>query len=525
MLDSVPSPYAFTAGFESAGCLSDWWMNDVKGAGAAVVVAGAPAPARTGHGSAKFTLPSTAQRAELTAMPDPAGSERWYGFSVFVADGVKPDAVNTIVAQWHEQPDRDLGETWRVPPLYLAMLNGKWVIATRWDSRPKSDGSWIPPAPTGGRLELRPAAVATGRWVDWVFHVKWSYASDGLLEVWKDGTKVVDRAGPNTYNDEAGNYFKVGLYTPDYATNTNPVNAVKMLFADDVRLGNETATYADVAPGRPWPPPPTGVLTINGTTGKDTISVTQSGNTLTVTRNGVPSIVDATGVTKLVLNGLAGDDKLLLDQSVTIDALLNGGGGRDLLRGGAGRDEFVGGRENDMVDYSQSPVGVHVSLDDSPDDGPASQRENVRSDVEMVIGTPFDDVLIGSQYSNVLAGGGGNDTLRGLAERDVLIGGAGADALVGGGGEDLLVAGRTSYDTNPSALWQVRSEWGNSLYTVPTRISRLSAGVSGVRLWAGTVFDDAAVDVLTGGTAKDWFVTRPADVVTDKLLGETRTTL
>ena len=39
-----------------------------------------------------------------------------------------------------------------------------------------------------------------------MFHIKWSYGSDGLTDVWENGTKVISRAGPNTYNDETGNY-------------------------------------------------------------------------------------------------------------------------------------------------------------------------------------------------------------------------------------------------------------------------------------------------------------------------------
>jgi predicted transcriptional regulator len=89
----------------------------------------------------------------------------------------------------------------------------------------------------------------TGLWTDWVFHVKWSWESDGLLEVWKNGKKVIHYEGPIGYNDRRGVYFKTGIYkwvwkmTPerDHSTTTKRVT-----YVDEVRIGNENATYQDV---------------------------------------------------------------------------------------------------------------------------------------------------------------------------------------------------------------------------------------------------------------------------------------
>ena len=51
-----------------------------------------------------------------------------------------------------------------------------------------------------------------GAWTDWVFHVKWSYGPDGVLEVWKNSQKIVTKSGPNTFNDARGPYMKMGIY-------------------------------------------------------------------------------------------------------------------------------------------------------------------------------------------------------------------------------------------------------------------------------------------------------------------------
>jgi VCBS repeat-containing protein len=53
-----------------------------------------------------------------------------------------------------------------------------------------------------------------------------------------------------------------------------------------------------------------------------------------------------------------------------------------------------------------------------------------------------DDVLTGGDGSNVEFGGSGRDTLRGGSLADFLVGGAGADTIVGNGGNDVLVGGQ-----------------------------------------------------------------------------------
>jgi Ca2+-binding RTX toxin-like protein len=118
------------------------------------------------------------------------------------------------------------------------------------------------------------------------------------------------------------------------------------------------------------------------------------------------------------------------------------------------------------------------------------------------------DQLNGGNGPNVLLGGDGNDTLLGGSGRDLLVGGAGADQLSGNAGDDILVAGTTAYDADRGALEAIRAAW---LADQPfaTRVAALTAGVGtggAVKLGAGTVFDDAATDILTGSAGSDWFL-------------------
>jgi Ca2+-binding RTX toxin-like protein len=263
-----------------------------------------------------------------------------------------------------------------------------------------------------------------------------------------------------------------------------------------------------------------------------------------------------------ILHGEAGDDELYGGDG---DATFHGGdelyggdgqdtvygeGGPDLLDGGPGADDLDGGSGIDAVAYAavEGPRGINVSLDNVANDGVAGpgstvvEFDNVRSSVENVIGTPFDDIITGSSASNLLVGSGGNDRLAGGDGRDILIGGSGADTLSGGGSDDLLVAGRTTYDANPTDLRALQSEW-TSGRSYAARVANLRGAGSGSRSNGSiflrtrpapgarqTVFSDTSVDAIAGSTGRDWFLANadtagsaalggPADRISDRVTG------
>ncbi len=69
--------------------------------------------------------------------------------------------------------------------------------------------------------------------------------------VWKDGQKVAEHKGPNCYNEERPFYLKLGVYKPAYSVTAPPQ---RVTFHDEIRIGNEKATYADAAPSGSAPP-------------------------------------------------------------------------------------------------------------------------------------------------------------------------------------------------------------------------------------------------------------------------------
>jgi hypothetical protein len=170
------------------------------------------------------------------------GQERWYGLSLYLPKDWE-DTMFDIVMQIHNKPDP--GEGPKSPILTIVTEGKNWVISDRWDkekiSKPAKNGS-------GGTIttnQIYKGPYETEKWTDWVFHVKWSLEDDGLIEVWKDGQKVGEYKGPNGYNDDDPYYMKIGVYKPAYR-NTSPPQRV--IFHDEVRIGNEKASYADVAP-------------------------------------------------------------------------------------------------------------------------------------------------------------------------------------------------------------------------------------------------------------------------------------
>lgn len=250
--------YQFVADFESGemqGILDQGWSREMCCSHSGNFVT---SPVRSGGRAFRFELNHTdplvsnSYRTEIRAYQesakDPIGSERWYGLSIYLPAGYDDDDTIEVVGQWHATPDQNLGEPWRGPPVALVTVDHQWRIANTWDAAQVTE-DWQNPT-QGGNETLWTGAYQTGRWTDWVFHIKWSYQADGVLEVWRDGSRVVNKQGPNCYNDERGIFPKFGIYKAIWKRTdiTFPVDQ-RVLFYDEIRIGQEDATYADVAPG------------------------------------------------------------------------------------------------------------------------------------------------------------------------------------------------------------------------------------------------------------------------------------
>jgi Ca2+-binding RTX toxin-like protein len=142
------------------------------------------------------------------------------------------------------------------------------------------------------------------------------------------------------------------------------------------------------------------------------------------------------------LEGNAGIDYLFGDDGTDT---LKGGAGQDRLLGGPGADDVDGGDGTDIYSVGSDNTSHRITLDGVADDGTVtgdtSEGDNVRSTVEVVTGSPGNDVMTAGDHYVWFVGVGGNDTLTGSAFADRLDGGAGNDALNGLAADDMLVGG------------------------------------------------------------------------------------
>jgi hypothetical protein len=176
----------------------------------------------------RFSVPRAPNsfRAEISLPHENGFQERWYGGRVLIPhDWVfDPNRGEDIVLQWHAQT-----------------------------------------GPTRTNLKLE-GPVQRGTWATWVIHAKWSPGPDGVLRIWKDGTLVADRKGPNVYSTigvEYTPYLKTGIYHPAWHTDTaekraifdreNPVATTKVVYVTDIKIGDARASYDTVAPAKAEP--------------------------------------------------------------------------------------------------------------------------------------------------------------------------------------------------------------------------------------------------------------------------------
>jgi Polysaccharide lyase len=173
--------------------------------------------------------------------PDPiVNQEYWYGFSIYLPDDYVPDNIWEIVAQWHAIPDNSY-EAGTKPPLSLSTTRGVWTLTNKWTSDRITNSSNV----TSRSFNF--GTYARGRWTDWVFRIKWSYGTQGILEAWKNGQKVLSAKGPNTYNDARMPYFKMGIYK-GWKDDRTGVVTQRTLYHDEFRMVGPGGSYGEVAP-------------------------------------------------------------------------------------------------------------------------------------------------------------------------------------------------------------------------------------------------------------------------------------
>lgn len=188
--------------------------------------------ARAGSKSVKFDLRrsdpivSSSVRSEITQDIEKESCERWYGLSYYLSNYTSDNGGESII-QWHDVDGS-------MPPLSLQVWGSDLIVVQGIN---------------GGLIQYNIGKVESNKWMDIVFHVKWSTGTDGILEVWRNGTKLVSKTGIKT-NSKGGSYLKVGINKWSWAPGGGSSSVSQRLFyVDELRIGNEKATYNDVKPG------------------------------------------------------------------------------------------------------------------------------------------------------------------------------------------------------------------------------------------------------------------------------------
>ncbi|MDQ3289875.1 MAG: polysaccharide lyase, partial [Bacteroidota bacterium] len=197
--------------------------------------------ARNGSNSGRFEIRSEDHqiRSEITLSGE-TQSERWYGNSLYLPSNdwdsdLNPDGWD-IITQWHAK--EDAGEDARFPPIALVVSKGRLSMVVYWATQAENTNETV-----SGKKVFDLGTLEKDKWLDMVYHINFSHESDGVLEVWKNGEKVINYNGPNCYNDKSLPYFKAGIYKRRWYDITK-----RVVYVDEVRVGNKNAAYHDVAP-------------------------------------------------------------------------------------------------------------------------------------------------------------------------------------------------------------------------------------------------------------------------------------
>lgn len=158
-------------------------------------------------------------RAELFVTDRPPNKERWYSFAVyFPSDKYACDASSEVISQWWQTARSTQATSLRVREDRLILRTG-------------SDPDLLK------EIDLGP--LLKDSWQEFVFHFVHSDGGDGLIEVWRDGRKILTQKGGNMYKLELP-YWKLGLYKAKWNKSETDTK-LRVLYLDNIRVGSEHA--------------------------------------------------------------------------------------------------------------------------------------------------------------------------------------------------------------------------------------------------------------------------------------------
>jgi hypothetical protein len=312
-------------------------------------------PVFAGSKSARFELRdsdplvSSGTRAEAYIVRGTSENNLWYSFSAyFPKDGYAYDSENEVINQWQQSG---------TPATSLRIAKDRFYLQTgNTDSNRK-------------KIDLGP--VTKDSWQQFVIHIIHSYGSDGLIEIWRNGEKILTHKGGNMYDLDKLPNWKIGIYKAKWNNGTTDTDR-RVVYYDNIRVGNKNATYAEMAAG--------------GSTTSSTTTTTQPVTTSPVTTTTEPSTGSTSSqsvVSYTLVNASTNKDIMTLKNGATISLKAIGtdrinirantnptsvGTVKMELRGGATRTRFddaipyalYGDDRNGNYYYWTPPVGSYT---------------------------------------------------------------------------------------------------------------------------------------------------------------------
>jgi Ca2+-binding RTX toxin-like protein len=200
-----------------------------------------------------------------------------------------------------------------------------------------------------------------------------------------------------------------------------------------VLAGNLQSGLAEINAGR---------LEVFGSNKSDSILVSSDGTSIAVKINEQSYSFASADITSIAIDGRKGNDRLEVDESISLPSIIRGDEGNDRLYGGSGSDLLDGGRGNDRIwgrDGEDTIYAHHGN--DSAWGGLGNDILFAGAGNDSLAGGDGDDVLHGETGKDRLRGGLGNDQIFGGADKDLLWGDDGNDFLSGDGDKDKLWGG------------------------------------------------------------------------------------
>jgi hypothetical protein len=179
--------------------------------------------ARSGNYAGAYAIPAGGNRCENVPKVRhfTEGDDLWFAFSTKLQNVPLSSSEWQDVAQWKND---GIGS----PPLEVSVDNGRFNIGGGYGWPGNTDN--IQP-----KLAKKSLGTATnGTWDDWVFHIKFSSnTAVGYVEVWRNGTKVLDPWYPpgGTLYPSLASYLKVGYYR------SKAISQDSTVLHDDWRVG------------------------------------------------------------------------------------------------------------------------------------------------------------------------------------------------------------------------------------------------------------------------------------------------